>query len=153
MKVTEAPQGDKKFHLERLLERGTVTVILDARADSVIVPPDYKANPKLPLNLDYAFEIPDFKIMDDRVEVSLSFNRKNFFCILPFAAIYILNSTAAVETVLFPENVPPDLLNSFLPVSTQTQPPLTLVRDKSEKPKKEREKKEKKSRSHLKLVE
>lgn len=113
MRVVESSKGEKRAHLDRLLEKGTVMVIVDARMQGVRVPPVHKENAKLPLNLDYAFRIPDFRVFDDRVEASLSFNMKNFFCVLPLDSIYIMNSCSNGETVIFPEDIPRDLLSEM----------------------------------------
>lgn len=150
MKVTEAPRIDKKMHLDRLLQTGTVMVILDGRAPGVVVPLEHQTNPKLPINLDYAFDVPDFKVLENRVEASLSFNRKNFFCILPLEAIYIMNAPSVSETVLFPEDVPQDLLASYAAPPKET-PPLSLIKTPSKK--KASSKKKVATKPHLKLVE
>lgn len=109
MKVIEASSIDKRAHLERLLEAGTVMVFIDSRLESVQVPEHHKGSAQLPLNLDYAFQIPDFQIFDDRIEASLSFNRKRQFCVLPFEAIYAIRSDVAGEVAFFLEDVPADL--------------------------------------------
>lgn len=109
MKIVEAEQKDKRAQLERLLQKGAVMVFVDARLKAVLVPEAHKANPRLPLNLDYAFGLPDFKVMETHVEGSLSFNQSPFFCVLPFDSIYMMTSPITGETVVFPENLPRDL--------------------------------------------
>lgn len=129
MKLTHGVKEDKKGHLERLLQFGTVMIFVDSRREGVTVPPEHQSNPQLPLNLDYAFEIPDFKILEDRVEVSLSFNKKDFFCLLPFASIYGVRSIPAGEFVVFFDDVPAELLSTLPP-----QTPLPAEEKKPEDP-------------------
>ncbi len=109
MKLTEGKIGDKKIHLERLLALGTVMVFVDSRHNEVIVPPQHKGMTQLPLNFDYGFNIPDFKVCDNHIEASLSFNRQRFFCILPYKAVYALNSQLAGEVIVFPEDMPEEM--------------------------------------------
>lgn len=106
MKLTESPKAEKHAHLDRLLAKGTVMIFIDSRRPDVIVPPAHKENVQLMLNLDYAYEIPDFKVAEDHIEASLSFNQQNFFCVLPLDAIYAFSSKVDEEIVVFPEDVP-----------------------------------------------
>lgn len=127
MKLTESPKSEKKIHLERLLAKGTVMIFVDSRRPEVVVPPTHQNNVQLLLNLDYAFEIPDFKIADDHIEASLSFNRQNFFCIIPLDAIYAFNSKVLEEIVVFPEDVPQGEAGTLLgtpPVAAAPSPEL-----------------------------
>lgn len=110
MKVTQATKTEKKSHFERLLEKGVVTIFVNSHKESVAVPPRYLANHQLVLNMSYTFQIPDFKIFEDRVEVTLTFPENKFYCILPFDAIYVMTSQIAGETVIFPDEVPQELL-------------------------------------------
>jgi len=174
MKVTEAKSEDKKAELKRLLAKGAVMVFVDSRKEGVHVPSQHGGNARLPLNLDYAFEIPDFRILDDRVEVSLSFNQTPFPCRFPFSAIYILTSQISEETVVFPDDFPRDLMVSSLNVPSppkgkkaappkKKKPALSLVKPsrkktkpkgkkKSPAKKKKRKSTKQKRRPKLKLV-
>lgn len=150
MKLIHAPKEAKKIQLERLLQGGTVMVMLDARHSGVQVPSQHRGNPQLALNFDYLFNIPDFKILDDRIEATLEFGPMNFFCILPFSAVYGLHPLSGDEAIVFPESVPPDLAP---PKSTNpSSSPLTVVKPPESTEKKEEPKPEKKKGRHLKLV-
>lgn len=128
MRWTQAKSAEKKEAIKRLLQYGTVMVFIDSRREDVLVPEQHKGNPQLLLNLDYAFQIPDFEILDDRVQVSLSFGGKNFFCVLPYASIYVLRSQSSSEIVMFPEDIPKDLT-----VETQESPEAKQAEEKKRK--------------------
>ncbi|MBX7149135.1 hypothetical protein K1X76_08605 [bacterium] len=106
MNIIQAPRKDKKQHFERLMEKGTVMVFLDSRKTGVKVPDAHLANPQLCLKFNYAFEIPDFKITDDKIEASLSFGGRRFFCELPFDALFAVTLENGGEVVFFPEDLP-----------------------------------------------
>lgn len=106
MRLVEANSNTKKNHLERLLTLGGIMIFVDTRKKDVQVPTQHLGNPQLPLNLDYAFQIPDFKILQDRIEATLSFNRQDFLCVLPMPAIYVIRSHVLPEIIVFPEDVP-----------------------------------------------
>lgn len=170
MDFIESPSKDKKAHLLRLLNKGGVMLFIDARQKGIQVPSHLIGNPQLPLNLDYSFQIPDFRILEDRVEATLSFNRQNFFCVIPMPCIYAIRSHLAPEVIVFPDDIPVDFtpLTPAKPTSPRVaakRPKLITVPGKS-KPKKGPEKgriakkstklnktpKSKKKTSHLKLV-
>lgn len=110
MKLINAKQGEKKDQLERLIAMGTVMIFVDTRKMGVDVPANHKGSPQLALNLSYNFPIPDFKILIDRVEATLTFPEGKHLCILPYLAIYGMTSRFAGETVVFPEDIPPEFL-------------------------------------------
>lgn len=115
MKLTESPKAEKKQHLDRLLQKGAVIALVDARQRGVMVPKNHLANPQLPLNLSYNFQIPDFKITEKQVQITLTFPEGKYFCVVPMEAIYGMISKFEGEMVLFPENVPLEFLAQYLP--------------------------------------
>lgn len=164
MKLIEAEKSEKKDQLERLLEKGIVMVFVDARRKNVEVPAQYRGNLQLPLNVSYTYQIPDFKVLDDRIEVSLTFADGEFFCRLPFDALYVYTSQIAGESVVFPEDVPPELIHTMAPAPKSSDkksrpklpktidapvPEFSVVEGQSEEPKKPSKKKK---TNHLKLV-
>ncbi len=164
MKLIEGTSAEKKQNLEKLLGFGTIMVFVDARKTGVEVPEQHRGNAQLPLNLDYTFQIPDFKVCDDRIEASLSFSRQRYFCVIPFDAIYAVSSKAVNEALVYPENLPPDISLFEAPSepgTTTTElnpvkgPKLTVVSTSDNTPpavtKEPTEAKPKKN--HLKLVE
>jgi len=132
MKVVEAPKDVKKGHIERLLSLGMVMVFIDTRISGVLVPEPFRNNPQLPLNFDYAFGIPDFKIKEEHIEATLEFfHTTQFFCMIPMDAIYAARSEK--EIVVFPESIPKELITS-MPVATPKVEPEILSPSKK-KPK------------------
>ncbi|MBI4411429.1 MAG: hypothetical protein HY541_02970 [Deltaproteobacteria bacterium] len=151
MKLIHAPKEAKKIQFERLLKSGTVTVMLDSRQGGVQVPSRHMGNPQLALNFDYMYNIPDFKILDDRLEATLEFGPMNFFCVIPFSAVYSLRPLSGDEMVVFPESVPKDLVPPSAK-SPPSPPPLAVVKSPDPAEKKEEPKPERKKGGHLRLV-
>lgn len=127
MKIQTHPVSDKQHMALEYLKFGTIMVFVDSRHEGVIVPEYLKNDYQLRLNFDYAFEIDDFQILKDRFEASLSFNRKNFFCVVPMDAVYLILNHATERGALFVESVPSEMLSLFT-----TQPPLQPVATASE---------------------
>jgi len=131
-------KDQKKKELERLLEQGTVMVFIDSRSDGVQVPDEFMGNPQLGLNFDYSFQIPDFKILEDRLEATLEFfGTMNFFCVLPFESIYAIKSDRIQESVFFPEDVPTDFI---LQKKAQDEAKSAPKKEKETEPKKKKPK-------------
>ncbi len=150
MNLIHAPSTEKKSQLERLLQFGKVMIFLDSRKTEVLVPPNHKGNLQLALNLSYSFQIPDFKVFDDHVEVTLAFPEGQFFCHIPFSAIYGMTSQPCSQTVMFPTEVPPELLKG---ANLKAMPPPTITPSPKAKTKTHvRSTGEGKKRGHLKLV-
>ena len=76
----------KRSVLEKLLDQGMVMVHLDARRPGVRVPPAYKADGQLRLNLSYRFQSRDLALNDELVRCTLSFSGQPFYCELPLEA-------------------------------------------------------------------
>lgn len=141
MKRLYTRKQDKKPQLERLLQNGTVMLFIDSRRKGVQVPEDFMNYPQLALNFDYAFQIPDFRILEGRIEATLEFfGNMNFSCVIPWDAVYAMKSETIHETVFFPEDIPTDL--------AVQQPPSTVDTSKEKKPTKLK-KKPKKERPKL----
>ena len=66
-----------------LLERSNVDVYLDPRAKGVVVPPQFRKEPRLILKigLNMPVPIPDLRLDDDSMSCTLSFNRSPFYCV------------------------------------------------------------------------
>ncbi len=99
-----------------LLESSTLFMHLDPRHDEVKVPPWFKRQPQLVLQvgLNMPVPIPDLNVDDDGVSCTLSFNRTPFFCYVPWAAIYALVGEDH-RGMVWPDDVPPE-------VTAQVQP-------------------------------
>lgn len=113
MKINVLQDLEKYSQMLKFLQFGTVMVFLDSRHPDVVVPEHLKGDPQLRLNFDYAYEIDDFRILPDRLEASLSFNRVNFFCVIPFDAVYLFVSHSIKFGVFFEQSVPPEMVAYF----------------------------------------
>jgi len=114
MKMIQAESKEKKSHLERLLGLGTVMVFLDSRKTNVDVPSAHRGLPQLALNFSYNFSNSDFKIAEDHLESTLTFPDGKYFCIVPMKALYGMTSRFAGETIVFPEDMPPEILEKMV---------------------------------------
>lgn len=113
MKISTFPSTDKQSQMLELLKYGTVMAFVDSRHKDVVVPDYLKNDFQLRLNFDYAFEIDDFRVLPDRLEASLSFNKQNYFCVIPFSAVYLLLNHSIQRGSLFAETVPVEMLEIF----------------------------------------
>jgi len=93
-----------------LLERASVFIHLDPRAENVVVPPWLKKQPQLVLQigLNMAVKIPDLDLADDAVSCTLSFSRRPHFCYVPWGAIYALVGEDG-RGMVWPEDIPPEV--------------------------------------------
>jgi stringent starvation protein B len=93
-----------------LLERASVFVHLDPRAEGVVVPPWLRKQPQLVLQigLNMAVKIPDLEIAELAVSCSLSFSRRPHFCYVPWTAVYALVGEDG-RGMVWPEDIPPEV--------------------------------------------
>lgn len=98
-----------------LLERASVFVHLDPRADDVSVPPWLKRQPQLVLQigLNLAVNIPDLSVEDEGVSCTLSFSRRPHLCRVPWNAVYALVGEDG-RGMVWPSDIPAE-------VAAQTQ--------------------------------
>ena len=98
-----------------LLQGPSVFIHLDPRKPEVVVPPYFKKQSQLVLQvgLNMAIPIPDLKVDDEGVTCTLSFNRRPFWCRLPWTAIYALVGEALdgedMKGMLWPDDVPAEI--------------------------------------------
>lgn len=98
-----------------LLQASMVSVYLDPRAEDVHVPPWFKKQPQLMLQigLNMPVPIPDLDVGDDALSCTLSFNRRPEFCRIPWRAVYALVGQDG-RGMIWPDDVPAE-------VAAQTQ--------------------------------
>ena len=101
---------EKKERLLEHLDRGMVMVHLDARAKGVSVPAPHTANPAMALNLSYRFQIPDFRVDDNGVFASLSFNQVPHHCSIPWDALYAMRSHVDDTMHVWVEDIPAEIV-------------------------------------------
>jgi len=164
----------KRSALERLLELGLVQIGLDARNDEVQVPPHLVNDLQLRLNLSYRFGLP-LDLDDWGINTTLTFSGTNHDCLIPWSCVYLMISHVSGESLLYPSDVPPELLANLAPNSDEEmmqreddgEPSLRLAYvnvnnedgdDEPEPPKKKtakpkpKTKPKSKSRNHLRVV-
>ncbi len=75
-----------------ILERSSVFVHLDPRKEGVVVPPEFKKQPKMVLQVGHKMTvpIPDLSFDDLGMSCTLSFNKKPFLCAVPWSSVFAL---------------------------------------------------------------
>jgi hypothetical protein len=108
MQPTRLPR--KKDVVLELLEQATVFVHLDPRGEAVRVPPWFKRQPQLVLQigLNMAVPIPDLEVDDEGLSCTLSFNRSPFLCVIPWSSVFALVDDRR-QGMVWPDDVPPEL--------------------------------------------
>ena len=90
-------------------------VQLDGRRPGVSVPAKYSADAELRLNLSYRFASRDLTIGDEGVICTLSFGGLPFRCVLPYSAIYAVTSHVTGEALVWPEDLPAEVVAALDP--------------------------------------
>jgi stringent starvation protein B len=108
MQPTRLPK--KKDVALALLEQASVFVHLDPRTDKVFVPPWFKRQPQLVLQigLNMAIPIPDLEVDDAGLSCTLSFNRSPHKCQIPWSAVFALVGDNG-RGMVWPDDVPPEV--------------------------------------------
>jgi stringent starvation protein B len=104
------PLPPKKEVALALLERSSVYVHLDPRQVDVVVPPKFKRQAQLVLQvgLNMAVQIPDLRLDDDGIGCTLSFDRVPFFCVVPWASVFAMVDTDG-RGMVWPDDVPAEV--------------------------------------------
>lgn len=93
-----------------LLERSNVDVYLDPRANGVVVPPQFRREPRLILKigLNMPVPIPDLRLDDESMSCTLSFSRSPFFCVVPWDSVFAMVGDDG-RGMVWPDDVPQEL--------------------------------------------
>src|SRR5689334_21288657 len=93
-----------------LLERSNVDVYLDPRATGVVVPPQFRKEPRLILKigLNMPVPIPDLRLDDESMSCTLSFNRAKFYCVVPWLSVFAMVGDDG-RGMVWPDDVPQEL--------------------------------------------
>ncbi|RKH59740.1 stringent starvation protein B [Corallococcus interemptor] len=102
--------SDKKERLLAALDQGMVMIHLDARRPGVLVPASLRGEAHLRLNLSYRFEPPDLTVGEWGVRCTLSFSGSRFTVAVPWSALFAIASHVTKEFWMYPEEMPPELL-------------------------------------------
>ena len=93
-----------------LLERSNVDIYLDPRSEGVVVPPQFRKEPRLILKigLNMPVPIPDLRLDDESMSCTLSFNRAKFFCVVPWHSVFAMVGDDG-RGMVWPDDVPQEL--------------------------------------------
>jgi stringent starvation protein B len=135
------PLPPKKDVALALLERSSVYVHLDPRQVAVVVPPWFKKQPQLVLQigLNMHVPIPDLRLDDDGMSCTLSFNRAPFYCVVPWGSVFAIVGDDG-RGMVWPEDVPAEVARQVRVVDAGAQketPKAALVRQGDREPKAE----------------
>ncbi len=100
--------NNKKGLFSEWLTQGIVSVLLDARSNGVKVPPEFAEHGDLRLNFSYNFHVPDFNFNELGVWGSMSFDSGEFFCYLPWPAVYGIQSAVLNQGAVWFDDFPED---------------------------------------------
>lgn len=103
---------EKKERLLTALEKGMVMVHLDARRPGVNVPEALADEAHLRLNISYRFDPPDLSVGEWGVRSTLSFSGRRFTVAIPWNALFAITSHVTREFWMFPDDLPPELLQN-----------------------------------------
>lgn len=106
-----------------LLERSNVDVYLDPRAKGVVVPPQFRKEPRLILKigLNMPVPIPDLRLDDDSMSCTLSFNRSPFYCVVPWTGVFAMVGEDG-RGMVWPDDVPQELAVKVVDSTDQGAP-------------------------------
>ncbi len=117
------PLPPKKEVALALLERSKVSVHLDPRKSGVTVPPQFRKQPQLVLDigLNMAVPIPDLRLDDAGMACTLSFARQPFYCVIPWTSIFAMVGDDGFGMV-WPDDVPPEIAQNQARPAEQPAP-------------------------------
>jgi stringent starvation protein B len=106
-----------------LLERSNVDVYLDPRAKGVVVPPQFRKEPRLILKigLNMPVPIPDLRVDDESMSCTLSFNRSPFYCVVPWSSVFAMVGEDG-RGMVWPDDVPQELAVKVVEPGDQDAP-------------------------------
>jgi stringent starvation protein B len=126
--TSNAELPPKKDVALALLKRSTVFIHLDPRGEAVAVPPWFKRQPQLVLQigLNMPIPIPDLTVDEQGISCTLSFNRSPHYCRIPWQSIYALIADDG-QHGFWPDDVPPEVVAQVQVHSGKQQPRLRSV--------------------------
>lgn len=89
---------EKRRRLENFLDGGLVGISVNPKVAGVDLPEHLMKENKVDLNLSYGFRLPVFDITNDEVRATLSFNKKEYLCIIPWSSIFYIEASHKEET-------------------------------------------------------
>ncbi|HKY38193.1 MAG TPA: ClpXP protease specificity-enhancing factor SspB [Polyangiaceae bacterium] len=106
-----------------LLEQATVLIHLDPRGEQVQVPPWFKRQPQLVLQigLNMPKPIPDLNVDDQGISCTLSFSNSPHYCYLPWGSVYALIG-ASGRGMVWPDDVPKEVAGQYVVTAPKEEP-------------------------------
>jgi len=134
--MNEVLGQQKRRQLLNMLDSGLVMLHLDPRVEGVVVPPQFRGDPVLRLNIAYGFNLPALDVDSQGVYAVLSFNRRDFGCTLPWESIFALTAPQdGHEGMVWPESIPAELAPFFADLGiTAGAVPVALEASRPEHP-------------------
>ncbi len=123
--VPDEEELPEKLDVARyLLAQGSVFVHLDPRAPGVIVPPWYRTEPQLVLQvgLHMPVPIPDLRVDEEGVYGTLSFNRSPFTCRVNWDAVFAIAGEDG-RGMVWPESMPQEISEEIEREAGRSEPP------------------------------
>lgn len=136
MSGLQRPQLPKKEFFRTLVEGGpSVMVHFDPRKPGVVVPPQFKNQPQLILEVGYRTtpRIEDLEFEGEAIMCTLSFRRVPFLCRMPWDAIFALVNKQTGQGMVWADDVPPEIAAQMAP--PPPKPRLAEVPKQVEEPK------------------
>lgn len=101
------PLPNKRDVMLALLAEASVFIHLDPRGPAVRIPPWFKNQPQLVLQvgLNMAVPIPDLDVGEEGISCTLSFSRRPYYCSIPWKAVFGLVREGGPGLV-WPDDVP-----------------------------------------------
>ena len=108
--VEDKPLPNKLDVARALMLKGSLFLHLDPRVEDVMVPPWFKRQPQLVLQvgLDMPVPIADLRVDEQGVQATLSFNRTPFLCVVPWASVFALVGDDG-RGMVWPESMPVEI--------------------------------------------
>ena len=104
----------KKQIFKQLLDFGTVNIVFDARLEEIKIPQMFSCYNDLRLNFSYQFHIADFNFNDVGVWATLSFHEDDFFCFVPWVAVYAIKNLKDDKYFCWPSSFPKDISQDLI---------------------------------------
>ncbi len=100
----------KREVMMSLLSKSSVYVHLDSRRPGVSVPPRFRGQAQLVLQigLNLAVPIRDLEVDDEGFSCTLSFSRQPYFCVLPWGSVFAMVDESQ-RAMVWPDDVPMEL--------------------------------------------
>lgn len=121
---------NKREVMLALLAETSVFVHLDPRGASVHVPPWFKNQPQLVLQigLNMPVKIPDLDVSEHGISCTLSFSRRPFFCSIPWGSVFGLVGDNGPGLV-WPDDVPAEIAAQVQAQTEKAQVKKPVVRE------------------------